>query len=82
MSWTPTDEQVEQAARALAYNMTSGLVTEVEDQDRDVARAVLVAVGPMIAAQGWDDCYSTAYSDTGYLVNDPNNPYIEKAAGR
>lgn len=55
MTYTPTDEQIETVARALAYNMTNGLVTEAEDQDRDVARAVLVAVGPSIAAKALRD---------------------------
>lgn len=28
-----------------------------------------------IKADAWDECYSTAYSDTGTVVADPNNPY-------
>lgn len=87
MSWTPTDEQVEKAARALAYNMTNGLVTEVEDQDRDVARAVLVAVGPHIAAQALRDAAGDARHRWG-VKPDPSDwltdraDTIEKEAGR
>ncbi len=71
MSWTPTDEQVEKTARALAYNMTNGLVTEVEDQDRDVARAVLVAVGPMIAEAAWDEGHNTPPETVPSRENEP-----------
>ena len=82
MSWTPTDEQVEKAARALAYNMTNGLLTEAEDQDRDVARAVLIAVGPMIAAQALRDGAAEIRPSVhaGRLLDIADT--IEKEAGR
>ncbi|MEV8029231.1 hypothetical protein [Cellulosimicrobium funkei] len=90
MSWTPTDEQVEKAAEALwdAHRDRSEdppwghpeLHAKFEESYRVTARAVLVAVGPSIAADAWDDLYSSAYSDTGYIVSDPNNPYREQEA--
>ncbi|MBN0040209.1 hypothetical protein JN535_08520 [Cellulosimicrobium cellulans] len=86
MNWTPTDEQVEQAARVLAYNTSNGLVTEADDMDRDVARAVLVAVGPTIAADACDLGIRLGWNKTlsGYQFEQIKalNPYIEKGAGR
>lgn len=82
MSWTPTAEQVEKAAQAIAYNTTNGLVTVPDDMDRDVARAVLVAVGPHIAAQALRDAAGRTYhaACAAGLANDADT--IEKEAGR
>jgi len=70
MSWTPTDEQVEKAARA-GFEFDERVRVEFGHQEeplsfddlpgwgqqthREKARAVLVAVGPMIAAQALRD---------------------------
>jgi hypothetical protein len=77
MSWTPTDEQVEKAAQVLSWLPN--------DLDRAQARAVLVAVGPHIAASAWSDGMEAGHGCTG---TDPRsecfdkNPYSEKEAGR
>src|SRR5690606_20642086 len=69
MSWTPTGEQVEQAAEALdpiAFDLGRMVFplfgqtpqeARAADQEsaRRRARAVLVAVGPHIAASAWSD---------------------------
>ncbi|WP_353707625.1 hypothetical protein ABRQ22_17340 [Cellulosimicrobium sp. ES-005] len=51
MSWTPTDEQVEKAAEEVARAATEFYSdAAVPHYSRHIARAVLVAVGPHIAA--------------------------------
>lgn len=96
MSWTPTDEQVEKAARALAEEFGWRDFGTLDPQALDTAkvgvRAVLVAVGPTIAASAWQEGWGSGYvdrhrervGDDGHVVrNDPTpNPYIEKEAGR
>ena len=83
MSWTPTDEQwapvVEKTAREFVYHTTNGLVTEIDDQDRAVARAVLVAVGPMIADDAWDEAAEVAAKHGSRWFS---NPYKRQEAGR
>ena len=50
MSWTPTDAQVEKAAWQVA-DWLSDRDEGPSEVHREAARAVLVAVGPMIAAK-------------------------------
>lgn len=81
MSWTPTDEQVEKAAEALwdAHRDRSEdppwghreLHAKFEESYRVTARAVLVAVGPHIAAQ--------ALRDADEALTALRNPYITPA---
>lgn len=82
MSWTPTDEQVEEAAGLIqplivepdrtrlmdAWRLSGGLdadqcMAETEHEAYTKARAVLVAVGPMIAAQALRDAAYRADAD-------------------
>lgn len=88
MTWTPTDEQVEEAADAVHKD---GLWDLHYWERVRLARAVLVAVGPMIAAQAWDEAVNAiTYPaiDEGrsrmtlrLVLPLPENPYIEKEAG-
>lgn len=57
MSWTPTDQQVEKMTIALHDMACPERTCEPQTMGtyRRDARAVLVAVGPMIAAHGWDE---------------------------
>lgn len=57
MSWTPTDEQalVKQIVHVLAQGYGTSGNKKVLDIDERVARAVLVAVGPTIAASALID---------------------------
>jgi NAD(P)H-dependent FMN reductase len=83
--WTPTDEQalVKKIATVLAKGYgTSGNKT-VLDIDERVARAVLVAVGPHIAAQALRDAAATQDEESARLREafrqhnahrDPNRP--------
>ena len=51
---------------------------ELLDAHRDVAERILALFAGAIReakADAWDELYSTAYSDTGHSVTDPNNPY-------
>jgi hypothetical protein len=88
MSWTPTDEQVEKAAR-VRFHQAQGEGEAWEEWGtswhhlyRTEARAVLVAVGPMIAARALRDAAERTYhaACAAGLANDADT--IEKEAGR
>jgi len=55
MSWTPTDEQVEKAAQAMADDWNPDRDPILTAMFRDYANTVLVAVGPTIAASALRD---------------------------
>ncbi|MDQ8040624.1 hypothetical protein RDI86_02020 [Cellulosimicrobium sp. XJ-DQ-B-000] len=87
MSWTPTDEQVEKAIETFRDNYS------FRQHDAEwIARAVLVAVGPHIAAQAWDEAVNAitypaieegrSRMTLRLVLPLPENPYIEKEAGR
>lgn len=82
MSWTPTDEQVEKAARALARTDGPGAQAYID------ARAVLVAVGPMIAASALRDAAASVEEidgrrdDAAAAWLNRRADAIEKEAGR
>jgi hypothetical protein len=61
-TWTPTDEQalVKKIATVLAKGYGTSGNKKVLDIDERVARAVLVAVGPMIAASALRDAAEVA----------------------
>lgn len=96
MSWTPTDEQVEKATEALLnqtglsmYDTTGAdflarADDESVDEYRHAVRAVLVAVGPHIAAQALRDYADTFPHPTGGRATDVREyaDQIEKEAGR
>jgi hypothetical protein len=88
MSWTPTDDQVEKAARDLLIRERGNELpwerwhTVVHQGYLDTARAVLVAVGPMIAAQAWDEGAEAQARAYGMDKDTGPNPYSEKEAGR
>lgn len=71
--WTPSLDMIATAARAIA-----------EADPDNAARAVLVAVGPGIAAQAWREGYSHLFdagregSERDVSLND--NPYREQVA--
>ena len=61
MSWTPTDAQVEKAVETFRDNYS------FRQHDAEwIARSVLVAVGPMIAAQGVRE-YVAAARENGWI---------------
>ena len=106
MSWTPTDEQVEKHARVgyefdEQHRVLFGYQTEplpfeslpqwAQDTHREKARAQLVAVGPMIAAQALCDVHDEVVDELGlrfhhawqvsaYITERADQ--IEKEAGR
>ena len=74
MSWTPTDEQVEKAVETFRDNYS------FRQHDAEwIARAVLVAVGPMIAADAWDEAAEVAAKHGSRWFS---NPYKRQEAGR
>ena len=91
MSWTPTDAQVIEVKHALKEAV---LYDQGGDRNRPVdpdahlaavARAVLVAVGPDIAASAWSDGMEAGHDCTGTDLRSDcfdKNPYREKEAGR
>ena len=94
MTWTPTDEQalVKKIATVLAKGYGTSGNKKVLDIDERVARAVLVAAGPMIAAgalrdaaEAWaedpDSVDSETPADTRNWMRDRADQ-IEKEAGR
>lgn len=86
MSWD-TDEQVRKLAHVLQREMGSFLAHAPAHPDRFwtiPARAMLAAVGPMIAAQAWQEGYWDGRRSTGEGEDGPRyvNPYSEKEAGR
>ena len=80
-SWTPEQRgATEQALWNASYGWDikdrEGLVEKLTD-------AVLVAVGPMIAAQAWQEGYWDGRRSTGLRAGVRYvNPYSEKEAGR
>jgi hypothetical protein len=83
MSWTPTNEQVEKATEVVIHEM--GLLPEeAESMHEDVARAVLVAVGPDIAAGALRDAAVAlrATGPTAPALLRARADQIEKEAGR
>lgn len=86
MTYTPTDEQIEKAARALAEEFGWRDFETLDPQALDTARAgvraVLVAVGPIVAESAWDEGYRSGDHDRTWGSDGPENPYIEKEAGR
>lgn len=95
MSWTPTDEQVETAVRA-AWEAEMGQAwdderSEVSPALRGWIRDALVAVGPMIAAQGIREYVTAARENRSAYQWEPSEVFddaeqwadqIEKEAGR
>ena len=78
MNWTPTDEQVEKAMVAIAEGGVGWQPGVIQ-----AARAVLVAVGPMIAASALRDAAATQDEESTRLreafrqhnaYRDPNRP--------
>ncbi|QAY70012.1 hypothetical protein [Xylanimonas protaetiae] len=68
--WTPTDEQVEAAARAVCRDKyTTWDECEMRGAHRRDARATLLAVGPAIRAQAWREAAASAraYSNLGFV---------------
>jgi hypothetical protein len=87
MNWTTTDEQVRELARVLRIEMGSFLAHDPAHPDRFwtiPARAMLAAVGPMIAAQALRDYADTFPHPTGGRATDVREyaEQIEKEAGR
>lgn len=92
MSWTPTDELREQAANAAASaeNEHFEVCGDTHSVYEHIADAVLVAVGPHIAAQALRDAAAAANDDPEF--RDPlrlkadwirdRADHIEKEAGR
>ncbi len=103
MTYTPTDEQIEKAAAGLFDEGVRRCPEQLDEKTwtelverwpdlahlfREDARAVLVAVGPSIAAQGWDEGAEEAWAASGEGWNYEygpcehplTNPYREQEA--
>jgi len=92
MSWTPTDEQVKRGAAELMRDDPEYENGTYSPEDyEDMARAVLVAVGPHIAAQGIREYVTAARENRSAYQWEPSEVFddaeqwadqIEKEAGR
>lgn len=96
MTYTPTDEQVRNLAIFLwrRWNPNGPTWAQTNQASRDEAmeeaRAVLVAVGPSIVADAWDEGWGAGYvdrhrervGDDGHVIrNEPTpNPHREQEA--
>lgn len=82
--YTPTDEQVRIVKRALILadndGDTRGMSQAVSDAYERGARAALVAVGPSIAAQAWDEGLTHGIAYQAGNNEAWRNPYREQEA--
>lgn len=76
----PTEAQVKKGAQAHRELIAAWGRGEANCDHEDVARAVLLAVGPDIAEKAWDEAYQAGAFDTLRSPREATeNPYREEA---